>query len=969
MYQHERFELLMTTDSVETGSVAYLYEHKQTGARLLWLKNDDANKTFGVGFRTPPTDSTGVAHIVEHSVLSGSRKFKGREPFMELYKSSMQTFLNAMTFSDMTIYPISSKNNQDFLNLMDVYLDAVFFPSIYERSEIFMQEGWHYELFEKDQPMTYKGVVYNEMRGAYGNPERQVQQQLSQTLHPDGTYSYESGGYPYDVPKLTEEAFLDFHRRYYHPSNAFLYLYGDVPAQATFDMIDREYLALFDRTEPDSAVVAGHTPEQPIRAEFTYNAETGAEATDQTYFGYAGILGDSTSVYDLFMQPLVMEVLVNSESSPLKQTLLDKKFGQAILPAGDDSYFLEFGFLVKGADEARFEEFIDVTETTIRTMVEQGIDKNLILAALNQTEMTLRESWGSLKGVIFFIRSIGAYRYDADPMEALNFGETLRRIRSDMENEGFERYLRERILDTPAKVMTIHRPEPGQFKALDDAVVKELAEYKRNLPEEEIDRLIAANEKLLRYQQTEDSKEDKATIPKLDLRDIQREVSPIGQDRQTIGSSDILIHEVASMGIRYLRLAFDLDFVTNEELPYLAYLSEMLGIVDTQTTGYSDLNNQIHQVSSGFHFSPQVYRPLNGSDYRLKMIVSTSALSSQSPRMLQRLAEVLTESTFRDANRLKDVLQQMKSSLEIQFERSGNEVAMTRARSYFSPAAKVSDTLSGIGIYDHLQDLLAHFDERGDELIRTIESLYARLFTSHGMIMSLTMVPSDRDHFVADATQLIQVLPDFVNQATERPFEANRLNEGITSASGVQYVAKAGSFKRLGHAYTGEMVVLKNLLSKDYLHNAIRAQGGAYGAGLRIDPSGEVATFSYRDPNLKKTLEVFNNLGHHLRTLDLDQTDVTAAIIGSVMEFDPALSASEIGSVMLSRAITGLTKAEIDRRLQSALQATPVSLKALAEILDEVMQQNNLCVFGNEATIREQAEVFGLVRGLRLSDK
>ncbi|HHT20282.1 MAG TPA: insulinase family protein, partial [Tissierellia bacterium] len=736
MYNDPRYQLLETTESPETGSTGYRYEHLKTGAQVLWLKNDDDNKAFGVGFRTPPTDSTGVAHIVEHSVLSGSRKFKGREPFMEMYKSSMQTFLNAMTFSDMTIYPISSKNDQDFLNLADVYLDAVFFPAIYDKPEIFMQEGWHYELFREEDPITYKGVVYNEMRGAYGNPERQVMQQMSQTMHPDGTYSHESGGFPYHVPELTEENFQAFHQRYYHPSNAFIYLYGDVPAEDIFNLIDEEYLSQFEKTEPNSEVVPGTIPSAPIKAEHYYNAGSGAKPSEESYFGYSVILGETTDLYDAFMQPLVSDVLISSESSPLKQVLLEKKFGQAILPAGSDGIFEEFGFVVKGADEARFDEFIEVTEATIRQMAEDGVDRGALLAALNRTEMSLRESGGSLKGIYFFIRSVGAHRYGVNPMDALNFNQTFDRIRADIENGGFEKYLKERILDNPAKVMTLHLPQAGQFQVLDDELADKLKLYKDSLTREEIRQLIADNERLLKYQQTEDSPEDKATIPKLDLNDIQREVAEIPSEKQILDNSTLLVQEYPSMGIRYLHLAFDLDFVTTEELPYLAYLGRLLGIVDTKQRGYSELNNEIYQVSSGFRFAPSVLRPVDGSNYALKMMVTTSALAGQSKRMFDILAEVLLETTFNDADRIKDVLQKMRSDMEMGFESSGHSVAANRASSYFSPTAKINEQLGGIDLFDHLQELLNDYDNRQAELMRIITSLYERIFTSKGLIAS-----------------------------------------------------------------------------------------------------------------------------------------------------------------------------------------------------------------------------------------
>ncbi|MFB0918901.1 MAG: insulinase family protein, partial [Clostridiaceae bacterium] len=524
------FKIDKVVESEETGSTAYYMSHIKTGAELLFLKNEDENKTFGIGFKTPPTDSTGAAHIVEHSVLSGSRKYKVREPFMELLKGSMQTFLNAMTFSDMTIYPISSMNDKDFLNLTDVYLDSVFYPAMYEKKEVFMQEGWHHELLNPEDPVTYKGVVYNEMRGAYSSPERQVFGDIMRNLHPGSTYSHESGGYPYDIPNLSFENFVDFHKKYYHPSNSLIFLYGNVDIDSVLNLLNEEYLSNFEKRDTKVEMNLSDTNEKVREMDFYYAADESANDENNTYFSYSVNHGTTKDSKDVFMNALLGEILVNSESSPVKLALLEKGLGEDVFGIDSGSYFQDFGIVVKNTDIARKEEFVALVDETLNSIVENGFNKDLLLASINRTEFAMREAQGTLKGIIYFINAMSSWRYEEDPLLGLNFNSIFKELRDNLDTGYFETYIKEKILESNNKLITIHRPKFGLFTEADEKAEQELKEFKATLSQNDIDELIKTNQELIKFQTTEDSKEDKATIPHLELSDIKKEIPEIHQE-------------------------------------------------------------------------------------------------------------------------------------------------------------------------------------------------------------------------------------------------------------------------------------------------------------------------------------------------------------------------------------------------------------------------------------------------------
>ncbi len=961
------FKIDRIVESEETGSTAYYMTHNKTGAELLFLKNEDENKTFGIGFKTPPTDSTGVAHIVEHSVLSGSRKFKVREPFMELLKGSMQTFLNAMTFSDMTIYPISSMNDKDFLNLTDVYLDSVFYPAMYEKKEVFMQEGWHHELLNSNDPITYKGVVYNEMRGAYSSPERQVFGDIMRNLHPGSTYSHESGGYPYDIPKLSFENFVDFHKRYYHPSNSFIFLYGNVDIDTVLNMINGEYLENFDRRDTQVEMNLSDTNKKVREMDFYYAADESADDENNTYFSYSVNHGTTEDSKDVFMNALLGEILVNSESAPIKLALLEKGLGEDVFGIDSGSYFQDFGIVVKNTDIGRKDEFLTLVDKTLEDIVENGFNKDLLLASINRTEFAMREAQGTLKGIIYFINAMSSWRYGEDPLLGLNFNSIFKELRDNLETGYFENYIKEKILGSDNKLITTHRPKFGLFAEADEKAELELKEYKESLTQNEIEELIRTNQELIKFQTTEDSKEGKATIPHLELTDIKKEIPEIHQDVLNYGDYSVYFHEQNSSGISYVTLSFEMNHLKSiEDIFIVSTLAKFLGIVDTENYSYIDLNNEILKYTSGIRTSPAIFKiPGKRNKYESRFLVSSSAIGENSKKMFELILEVIKGSKLNNKTRLKEILNMEKSSMEMHIDSRGDEFVTQRVKASFSAADAYREKLNGLSYYDYLNDLLQNFDSKSDSLIEKLETMLLSLVSRNGMEIFITAEKVDKSELIAESTALADNLPVVTNEEAVLEFPMGELKEAITSASGVQYVSKGFNIVDSGYKYSGAMVVLTSLLSKDYLHNSIRARGGAYGAGISIDQSGDCVTFSYRDPNLDKTIEAYDRVGDYLRSGSFDEDDVKNYIIGTMTKFTPPMAPSDINSVMLTRRYSNITREDIQRNMNNALSVTKEDLMGYADMMDELMKQSHLSVYGNTDVIGESKAGFTEIRPLK----
>lgn len=936
-------------------STVILLEHEVTKAKAIKIQNDDNNKAFGIGFRTPPKNSTGVAHILEHCVLSGSDKYTTKEPFMDMIKGSLQTFLNAMTFADKTIYPIASRNDTDYHNLMDVYLDAVFHPLVLSKEEIFRQEGW--TLNYEDDTLSYNGVVYNEMKGAMSGAEDQVSEKISTALLPDTIYRHNSGGDPYEIPSLDYEQFKAFHADFYHPSNSYLYFYGDGNLEKELAHA-QEFLAPYAYREVDSAILPQEPFEMPHIEEFTYSIGANESTENKDYIGLAYGVGRTTVAEDVFMTKLLEEVLIDSSASPLKKALLDAGIGEDFLSPDNDGLHQVFGIIAKHTSSDRMEEFLRIVRDTITEIAENGIDESLLEASLNKLEFSLIEGpHASAKGVIQYIQVLSGWLYDGDPLLMLDFTDSFARLREKVANGYLQEFVRERVLDNTHRVEIIARPEPGLFEKKDARVREELDARRDALNEAEKAALLSSTKALLDFQSTEDTPEDKATIPHLQLSELSPKVDRVTQYEEDYHGATLLHSDLFTGRIVYLDLAFDISHLSAEELAEVSHITSFLADVDTKNRSYDQVSNAIYRAMGGLTISPTVLEQVDTGTPLPKVMVSAKFFADKQADAVAILNEVLYHSVFSDKKRIKEVLLEDRSTMEMSLIQSGHAIAIQRVLSYLNLPSYLQEVLGGLDSYFALQEITAKYDEMIEEKIVLWNEIYQKLFRKEGMLLSVTtdraQFESLRDGWVG----LVEKLPSIPSEPTVFTMK-KRNKEAFVSAAAVQYVSKGANLKEMGYAFSGDMTVLSGLLSILYLHTQIRAISGAYGAGLSLNHRGTLATYSYRDPQLSETIRVYDEMDAYLRSLELSDTELEDAIIGTINRFDPPMSPRQRGIGALSNRMTGNSYDRMEKALGEALETTQDTLRAHAEMLKSAMDEGYLCVLGSEEKIRENADLF-----------
>lgn len=959
------FKLIEESKVEELQSVARIFHHEKSGARLLHLENDDDNKVFSIAFRTPPTDSTGVPHILEHCVLSGSRKYTTKEPFMDMLKSSLQTFINAMTFSDKTLYPIASRNEKDFFNLMDVYLDAVFYPKIYELPSIFMQEGWHHELFNKEDKITYKGVVYNEMKGAYSSPEEILEENIAKSLFPDTCYQYSSGGDPDIIPELSYEAFLDFHRKFYHPSNSYIYIYGNGDIHKELSFIDENYLCSFDEIKVDSYIEKQKPFKLKNEIKDYYPVSIDDNDKNRDYLSLNFVLGDNSDLESYLMNKIIGQVLIESQAAPIKKALLDAGIGEDIFSADVGGLQQGFGIVAKNTSIDKKEKFQEIIFDSLNKLVEEGFDKKLIEASINIVEYDLREaSKFPTKGIIYNILSLNSWLYDGNPISHLQYGEVLDKLRESISTNYFENYIRDNLINNSHSSLVIIQPKKGLGEEKERDIEKKLDKYKKSLGEEQIEALILENEKLKEMQLSDDTEEAKATIPKLAISDVDWKAEIVPQRVIKDNEITILFHSIFTSKIAYLDLYFDTSMVEEKLIPYINLLAGLLGKLDTKTKSYGELSNHTYVNTGGIEFdTTAIIKDEKNHRFSPKFIVSGKALGDNIPKLIQLIAELIKETKLEDHKRIKELLHQIKSRMEMNIFNRGNVVAAGRVSSYFSASWKYMEKLKGLDFYWFVSDIIERFDDNKEEIISNLNKVYSMIFNRNNLIISFTGDEEDL-LIVRDNVQIITEIlckEEFIEK--QYGFTEERLNEGILSSANVQYVAKGYNFNKLGYEYNGSMKVLATILNGDYLHNRVRAQGGAYGVGINFERTGHMTIFSYRDPNLKETIFVYDNIHEYVANLKLNELELTQFIIGTISRLEPAMTPHMKGQLQTIRYISNITNEDIQKIKDEVLSTKLDKIKSFAPLLDYTMKQDYLCVLGNENKIKENKELFNnLVR-------
>lgn len=963
------YEILDEHRVEDVQSDGFILRHKKSGARIAILSNNDDNKVFYIGFRTPPEDETGVPHIIEHTTLCGSKKFPVKDPFIELAKGSLNTFLNAMTYPDKTVYPVASCNDQDFKNLMDVYLDAVFNPNITKYEEIFKQEGWHYELTGKDDELKINGVVYNEMKGAYSSPDEVLSSQIYRSLFPDNTYSKDSGGNPEYIPKLTYEAYLDFYHKYYHPSNSYIYLYGDMDVVERLEWLDKEYLSLYDYKKVNSEINKQPAFDEIKNVEAQYSITMDDSQENKTYLSYNRVVGDTLDemLYQAF--DVLDYALVSSPGAPVKQALIDAGIGDDVYGSYDAGILQPvFSFVAKNANASQADEFESIIENTLKEVVKTGINKEALLAGINSSEFKFREAdFGQFpKGLLFGLNCLDSWLFDdMKPFIHLECLGTFAKLRKAVDTDYFEKLIQEYLLDNTHGSSVTVKPKRGLGNEREEALAKELSDYKASLSDEEIKKLIEDTEHLKKYQEEPSSDEDLRKLPMLTRADMKKNAMPFSNIEDELLDVKVVRHDIESNGIDYISFLFDAGDFAQSELGYLGFFTNALGLVSTEKYSYTDLANATNIYTGGISTGTASHPDIKDrNNFVFKFEVKLKVLEKNLDKALELMEQMLLTSDFTDTKRLGELVAQIKARLQANLSSSGHLVAAMRSMSSFSSYALYQDELKGVAFYRSICRIEKELSESPKSVSDKLAAIARKLFARNRMLISFT---GNNEAYGNAKPSLEKVIAGFDKMSAvgnQAEVHFNTAKEAFIDASQIQYVAKTGDFICEGYEYTGALRLLRIILSYDYLWINVRVKGGAYGCMNTFLRSGESYFVSYRDPNLSDTLDVYDRIPEYIKSFSPDERDMTKYIIGTFSALDTPMNPEAKGSRSLSAYLEGITYEQIQKERNEILNAQPEDIRRLADLVEAVLKKDSICVIGNENMIKESAGLFENVEKL-----
>lgn len=957
------FKLIEEKDINDITSKGRIFIHEKSGARLVSISNTDDNKVFSISFKTLPEDNTGVFHILEHSVLCGSRKFPCKEPFVELAKGSLNTYLNAATYRDKTMYPVASRNKKDFRNLMDVYLDAVFYPNIYKYPEILKQEGWHYELNSCQDELSYKGVVYNEMQGVYSSPESMLFRGIGRNLLSDTCYGYDSGGNPEEIPELTQEKFLEYHRKFYHPSNSYIYLYGDLDILEQLKFIDEKYLCNFEK-KPIDIKIKKHKPFTKIKeAEEYYSIGNEEDAKDKTYISLSFAIEDDGNKEFHLAFDLLEDILLETSASPLKKALIDAKICRDAFGIYDNGIEqTSLTIIAKNSNEDQKERFKQIVFGELNRLVREGIDRELIKAAVNVKEFNLKEGdySGFPKGLVYCGKVLDSWLYDGDPFSNLEFNDILEKIKTEADNNYFEKLIEKYILNNTNCLLLCVKPKKNLAEERQAETRKKLAAYKESLSKEDIEKIVNETQKLIERQAAPDNIEDINKIPLLSLKDVEKKITKYNSEVKMHGKYKEICTIMPTNGIDYIYFYFDAKVVKQEEIPYLGIIAYLLGKIETENYTYERLSNEINMNTGGIEFSIDSYSDFkNVSEYYPKMIVQGKVLHENVNKFFEIIFEIINSSKFEDFNRIKEIIDELKSRIEMALTVSGDRVAATRNASYFSEFGKYTEETSGLDFYKFLVKIEKNYEKCKKQFIDNLLEVYNKIFNIKNLVISIACAEKDYkdiDNFLDSA--VTNNIKDKNFAQYKYKFELSKRNEALVASTKVQYVTKGCNYLDYIKKYTGKLQVLRNIANYDYLWNTIRVQGGAYGVYMNFRKNGTFLVCSYRDPNIRETIESYNNLYEYLLKFDADERQMTKYILGTISAYDIPLTNSMVCEKQAICYISNIKSSDLQAERDEILNTEAKDIRGFAYMINECMKQNYLCVFGGRQKIEENLSLF-----------
>ena len=949
------FELIRKQEIPELKTDALLFRHIKTGAELLSLENDDENKVFNITFRTPPQDSTGIAHIMEHSVLCGSRKFPVKEPFVELIKGSLNTFLNAMTFPDKTCYPVASQNLTDFYNLADVYLDAVFYPGI--SRETFEQEGWHYELENLEAPLIYKGIVYNEMKGAYSSPDRILAEASQQSLFPKTTYGCESGGHPRHIPDLTYDQFKAFHEKYYHPSNAMICFFGNDDTNDRLQLVN-QYLDNFERKEVDSMIHLQQSFDKPVQQVHRYAAGEDSPEQNKNMVTVNWLLDEATDSELTLALSILTHILLGTSASPLHKALIDSGLGEDVTGVGLESDLRQMYFSVglKGIDSANIEKVESLILKTLTHLADNGIDQETIAASMNTVEFRLREqNTGSYpKGLILMFSSLTTWLHGHDPIAGLVFEEHLAVIKQKIKQSQnfFEGMIRQYFLQNTHRTTIVLEPDPELQKEEDAIEKKRLQEVKSSLTTEQLQEIIENNRVLNEHQQTPDSAEALATIPRLQLSDLDKKNKPIPIDILEKDGQSIFYHDYFTNGIAYFDIGFDLHVLPQNLFCYLPLFSRGLLEMGTTSEDFVKLSQRIGAQTGGIR--PSILNS-TGADHTSTtswFLVRGKSTMPQANALLSILKDVLTTVHFDNRERFRQMLLDEKAGEEAGLVPGGAGVVATRLRGLFNESGWLDEQMGGVSYLFFLRELIKQVDSNWPAVLKNLEQIRRLLINRKSMIFNVTL---DQENWA----QIEPRVAEFMNELPSSPINVPKWSaeygngfEGLTIPAQVNYVGKAANLYDLGYKFHGSALVISKFLKTTLLWERVRMQGGAYGGFCSFDRHSGVFSFlSYRDPNLLKTIENYDLAGQFLGEVPLNEDELTKSIIGTIGDLDAYRLPDAKGFMSMVRHLIHDTDETRQKMRDEVLSTKIEDFRAFGEVLKEFNEKAQVVVLGSQAAI------------------
>ena len=933
-----------------------LYEmsHLKTGARTIWLKRDDENKTFYIGFKTTPIDDTGVFHILEHSVLNGSRKYPVREPFVDLLKGSLQTFLNAMTYPDKTVYPVSSRNSKDFVNLMRVYLDAVFHPNVLNDPNIFYQEGWHYELNEKDAQPIYKGVVFNEMKGAFSSPDGVKGRELMHALFPDNCYGNESGGDPDHITDLSYEQFCETHRQFYSPCNSYIFLDGDMEIEEILRIIDEEYLSEFD----DSGRIAEITKQEAIEAEdvvreYEVSEESSTEGKAHISYGY--VFGDYDEYEKIAAFSLISSVLCGNNESPLKKVILNNGLGEDISFDVQDGLFQPFAVIdVTNTDAEKEEAVSKAIREELERIVREGLNREELEANLNQREFKARErDFGGIpKGLVYGLSALDSWLYGGDPVDSICFGDLFDSLREKIHTTYYEDLIQKYILDSRHHAKLLLKPSNTLGRQKREAEEKKLQKIASNWTENDREQLTELNRTLQEWQASEDTPEQKATLPALHLEDLKKEPTQYPLRTEDHEGHLILKHDQDSNSISYVNLFAEVNDLEAEEATVLVQMLTLLGKLKTEHYDVLTLNRKMKSILGDFSTGLTPFLTYHERKHRNLVSVYWSSLSRNDEEALELIKEILYRTDFTDAQAIHDILKQNLFSLEQNFINAGHSLALQRCSACDSTVATISEYAAGYESYRILKDLDEHWEEKADAFLEKLSSLQKKVFIRERYSLSVT--GENKDEIVK---KVFEGVPSGTIGKDVHIQTLGHRREGIIVPANISYAAKSAG---LGDTIdnVGIMFVLSNILTYDYLWNNVRVKNGAYGCGMRSGYGRRIGFYSYRDPDPGNSLNIFADTVNYLKEFTEKQDDIENYIVGTTGDFDPYYSLKTSLRNSDTEYLMGLTYEDKKAALDQILSADIEAIRKTIPLFEKVNEADDLCVIGNKGAITAASDHF-----------